>query len=132
VARHAPGSKVRVEYLRERASRNAEVTLDALRDPEGVGDTDATANGGVPAGPSGLGVEITDVPGQGAVVARVAADGPAAGELAPGDLIVEVNRTPVKSAADVAKQVAAAPARQPLLLKVKHGAQTRFVAIERR
>jgi serine protease Do len=132
VARHPPGSKVRIEYLRERGSRSADVTLDALRDPEGANDVAGSQGSGAPEGSSRLGVEITDLPGQGAVVGRVAGDGPAAGELAPGDLILEVNRTPVKSAADVAKQVAAVPARQPVLLKVKRGEQTRFVAIERR
>src|SRR5262249_51769517 len=45
VARHAPGSKVKVEFMRERAVRTAEFALDELRD-----ETSARSPG-APSGP---------------------------------------------------------------------------------
>jgi serine protease Do len=131
VARHPPATKVRVEYLRDRAPRAADIVLDELRDAE---SSSAPPSGGAP-GPrttSDLGIELTDVPGQGVVVAQVADGGPAAGELEPGDVILEVNRVAVQRAADVTRLIAASPAKQPVLFKVRHDQQVRFVAIERR
>jgi len=132
VARHAPGSKVKVEYMREKATRTAEITLDELRE-EGNGRSSGGPSGpSSRAAPTDFGVQLSDVPGQGAVVMRVLPGGPADGALEHGDVIVEVNRVPVARAADVQKQVAAAPAGKPILLKIKRDEKTRFVAIERR
>jgi serine protease Do len=130
VARHPPGSKVRVEFVRERASRTVDVTLDELRD-EQPGRPSVGPGGPGSKAPAGLGVQLSDVPGQGAVVDRVARGGPADGALEPGDVIVEVNHAPVARASDVAQKVAEAPAGKPLLLKIKRDNKTRFVAIER-
>jgi serine protease Do len=131
VARHAPGSKVKVEYLREKATRTAEITLDELRE-EGAG----RSSGGAPApgsrAPTDFGVQLSDVPGQGAVVTKVLPGGPADGALEHGDVILEVNRVPVARAADVQRQVSAAPAGKPVLLKIRREDKIRFVAIERR
>ena len=132
VARHAPGSKVKVEFLRERVTRTAEITLDELRE-----EASGHPSGG-PSGPSSRAptdfpeCSSPDVPGQGAVVTRVLPGGPADGTLEHGDVILEINRVPVTRASDVQKQVAAAPAGKPLLLKIKREDKTRFVAIERR
>jgi serine protease Do len=131
VARHAPGSKVKVEFVRERAARSAEITLDELRE-----ETSERSSGGpsVPGSraPTDFGVQLSDVPGQGAVVTRVLPGGPADGVLEHGDVILEVNRVPVTRASDVQKQVSSAPAGKPVLLKIKRQDKTRFVAIERR
>jgi len=131
VARHQPGSKVKVEVRRERVSRTLEVNLDEVRD-----DSSAPAPAGQPApgaaAPKGIGVQLSDVPGQGVVVARVVAGSAADGELVAGDVIVEVNRASVARAADVVTRIAAAPAGTPILFKVTRQNKTRFVAIERR
>jgi serine protease Do len=131
VARHKPGSKVKVEIRRERVTRTVEVSLDEVRDESGP-----RAPAGAPAPgaavPHGIGVQLSDVQGQGIVVARVVAGSPADGELAPGDVIVEVNRAPVARAADVAARIAATPAGTPILFKIARQNKTRFVAIERR
>ena len=131
VGRHGPGSKVKVEYVRERATRTVEVTLDELKD-ERTGRADSAPAGPSARSPSEIGAGLADVPGQGAVVERVSPGGPADGKLEPGDVIVEVNRAPVSRAADVAKQIAATPAGRPILLKTKRENVTHFVAIERR
>jgi serine protease Do len=132
VARNAPGSRVKVEVVRERASRTVEVTLDELKDKD-----QAEPGSEGPAAPgsksqSDLGIALSEVPGQGVVVQRVQRGGPADGEIAPGDVLLEINQKPVARAADAARLLAATPAGRPVLLKIKHGAQTRFVAIERR
>jgi serine protease Do len=134
VAKHAPGSKVKVEYLRERAARTVDVQLDELRDERAArGESAPPPPGAAPkAPPTDFGVSIVDVPGQGVVVDRVVPGGPADGKLEHGDVIVEVNRAPVSHAADVAKHVAAAPAGRPVLFKTKRENITRFVAIERK
>jgi serine protease Do len=132
VARHAPGSKVKVEYLRERTQRTIEVTLDELRE-ERVGRSEQAPQGSpAKAPPTEFGVSLVDVPGQGVVVDHVLSGGPADGKLEHGDVIVEVNHAPVSRAADVAKHVAASPAGKPVLFKTKRENVTRFVAIERR
>jgi len=128
VARHPPGTKVRVDYVRERANRAVDVILAELRDPES-GERSGNAPG--PRTTSDLGLELADVAGQGVVVGRVAQGGPADGELEPGDIVLEVNRVAVTRASEVARLVGAAPPTQAVLLKVKRDGQTRFVAIER-
>jgi serine protease Do len=131
VARNRPGSKVKVEIRRERATRTVEVSLDEVRDESGPPSPAAPPAPGA-AAPHGIGVQLSDVQGQGVVVARVVAGSAADGELAPGDVIVEVNRTPVARAADVVARIAATPAGTPILFKVARQNKTRFVAIERR
>jgi S1-C subfamily serine protease len=68
------------------------------------------------------------------MVQGVAPGGPAAESLASGDVILEVNRTRVRSAEDAIKLIKSAPKGEPLLLKVRSqdGGRTRYVAIERR
>jgi serine protease Do len=131
VARHQPGTKVKVEIRRERVTRTIEVSLDEVRDEQG-GQSSGNAPAPGAATPKGIGVQLSDVAGQGAVVARVLAGSAADGELEPGDVIVEVNRTAVSNAADVASRIGATPPGTPILLKVTRQKKTRFVAIERR
>jgi serine protease Do len=131
VAKHAPGSKVKVEYLRERATRTVEVTLDELRE-ERAARPESAPQGASPKSANDFGVQLSDVPGRGVVVERVAPGGPADGKLEPGDVILEVNRTAVSRASDAAKQVTASPPGRPILLKTKRENVTRFVALERR
>ena len=49
-------------------------------------------------------------------------------ELAPFAL----GRTPVTRAVDVERRIQTTPAGQPVLLKVKRGGRSRYIAIERR
>jgi S1-C subfamily serine protease len=131
VARHQPGSKVKVEFRRERATRTADVNLDEIRDEASAPSAGGPAAPGAPT-PKGIGVQLSDVPGQGVVVGRVLAGSAADGELEPGDVIAEVNRVPVTRAADVVSRIGATPPGTPILFKVTRGNKTRFVAIERR
>jgi serine protease Do len=131
VARHQPGSKVKVEFRRERVTRTVDVSLDEIRDESSAPSSGGPTAPGAPS-PKGIGVQLSDVAGQGVVVSRVLAGSAADGELQPGDVIVEVNRTPVARAADVVSRIAATPVGTPILFKVTRQNKTRFVAIERR
>ena len=62
---------------------------------------------------------------------RVLPGGAAEGQLAPGDVIVEVNGAPVQRAEDVVARAKSTPRGSPVLLKIKRDGKTRYVAIER-
>jgi serine protease Do len=130
VARHAPGSHVNLKILRSGHEQNIGVTLAALKDDKQKGEsTDDPASSQGPASHK-LGIEIGEAPGGGALVQRVAPGSPAEGELAPGDVVVEVNHAPISHAAELAPRVTASRKGEPLLLKVRRGDRTRFVAVE--
>jgi serine protease Do len=130
VARHAPGSKVTVKVIRGGKEVTVPVTLDALKDEEVASNDDSASPS--PQGPAApkLGVGVGEAPGGGALVQRVVPGSPADGDLAPGDVIVEVNRVPLQHAAELAPRVAAAKKGEPLLLRVKRQDKLRFVAID--
>jgi serine protease Do len=130
VARHAPGSKIRLGVLREKSTKTFDVTLDALKEDADSASPDQPS----PEPATGLGIRLGDAPNGGATVQGVAPGGAAAEALAPGDVILEVNRARVGSAQEAIKLIKAAPKAEPLLLKVRSqdGGRTRYVAIERR
>jgi serine protease Do len=131
IAVHKPGTHVKLTVLHEKQKHDVDVALIAMNDEgehaershQGLGDKQGQS-------PSGLGVAIDEEDGH-VVIERVAPNGPSDGKLRPGDVIEEVNHQPVGSSADLASRVRSAPAGQPLLLKVKRGDQSRYVAIER-
>ncbi len=128
IAHHAPGSKVDLVVRRGRETKNLGVTLAQLDDGERT--KSATREGASET--SGLGLQVGDAEGGGAVVRRVAPDGASAGMLQPGDVIVEVDRKPIASASDLRTKVQEAQSNKPILLKVKRGDSSRYVAIERK
>jgi serine protease Do len=133
VARHAPGTRAKVEYLRNGKRDSVDVTLDELKgEPSREGDGES-APGAEGVAPNGLGIEIGDSPQRRGevVVGRVASGSAAEGQILPGDVILEVNNAPVHSAGEVAKRIQEAPAKAPLLFKVRREGKARFVAIDR-
>ncbi len=128
VARHAPGSHVALRFLRDKTTKSLDVTLDALRESPVPASAMSSA---APAQPSGLGVQVEDAPGGGAAVVGVVPRSAADGELAPGDVIVEVNHRAIADGADLKRALTSGDAAAPVLLKVRREGQTRFVALER-
>jgi len=122
VARHLPGSTVRLVLWRERREHGVDVVLDRL-------STEATSEPEPAREPltGRYGVESSDAPSGGALVRRVEPRSSAAGELEPGDIVVEANHAPVRSARDLERVLAGPP---PILLKVRRADATRFVALE--
>jgi serine protease Do len=131
VARHAPGTNVKVTLMRNKEKRTVDMTLAALKD-EGDHATETDANPSAPGvdRSSALGIGVSEEDGH-VVVARVAHDGPSDGKLRPGDVIEEVDHQPVTTGADLSAKVHAAPVDKPVLLRVRHGDQSRYVAIAR-
>jgi serine protease Do len=129
VARHAPGTRVQVQVLRDRATRTIDLSLGELKDDES-GERSSSSGPGAKS-QSGLGIGVADTRG-GVVVESVVSGGPADGQLESGDVIVEVNGAPIARAADLQARVRGLEAGKPVLLKVKREGKSRFVAIEKR
>ncbi|RYE83864.1 MAG: PDZ domain-containing protein [Myxococcales bacterium] len=55
---------------------------------------------------------------------------PAAGQLVPGDVIVEIDKEPIRNLADAMKRTENVAPGKVMLLKVRRGNDTRFVAIK--
>jgi serine protease Do len=130
IASHQPGTHVKLSVLHDKQKRDVDVALAPLTE-QGERAERSRMQGerqGQPA--SGLGVGVGDEDGQ-VVVQRVAPNGPADGKLRTGDVIEEVNHQPIGSAGDLAARVRATPGDKPVLLRVKRGDQSRYVAIER-
>jgi serine protease Do len=131
IAFHKPGAHAKLAVVRDKQKRDVDVVLSALTDegehatrgPQGQGERQGQPS-------SGLGVGIGEEDGK-VVVERVAPNGPASGKLRPGDVIEEIDHQPVTSASDLSSKVRAAPVDKPVLLRVKRGDQSRYVAIER-
>jgi serine protease Do len=132
VARHAPGTHAKVEIFRNGKRQVVDVTLDELKDERASNEEP----GAPPSSstPQGLGIEIGESPNHRGevVVGRVVSGGAAEGQLAPGDVIVEVNRAPVRRPEDVVVRARETPQGNPVLFKIKREGKTRFVAVERR
>jgi serine protease Do len=136
IAALGPDKKVELTYSRGGAEKTAEVKLGQLpNEREARADTSKSDGAG---SLTGLGVALAPasaVPGAGktgVVVADVDPDGVAAQKgLRPGDVILEAAGKPVSSPADVSAALAGArhDGQKALLLRVKTGDATRFVAI---
>jgi len=127
-----PGTSVDVTYWRDGASHDVDVKLGtlpgeeqmaALDQPETVEPT-ALENFGLAVAPAEdeVGVMVTDVDPNGQAAER---------GLQPGDVILSVGNDAVKSPADVEKimETAKDDGMKAVLLRVKSGEQTRFVAL---
>lgn len=126
VSRHAPGSRVALKVLRNGGELTLDVVLSALDGGAAPGSPPSKA------GPTpDLGVTLGDARGGGALVERVRPQSAAVAALEPGDVILEVNRAKVANARDASQRIAAAPKDAPVLLKVRRGDLSLFVAIDR-
>jgi serine protease Do len=129
IARHAPGTRVKLTVLSDKRTHDVEVTLAALKDEgESTWQAQQSAERGQQA-PT-LGVGVVDDGGH-AVITRVSPDGPSDGKLRVGDIIEEVDHHKVTTANEVAAKLATAPADRPVLLHVRRGDQSLYVAVAR-
>lgn len=132
VARHQPGAKIKITIVRGGKPSQLDAVLDPLLDdPEEDGPETGPAKPSTQEPASRLGIQIDDAPsGNGARVRVVSPTSIAAGQLLPGDIIVEVNKQPVRNSAEAMKHTENVAAGQVLLLKVRRGTEHRFVAIK--
>ncbi len=133
IAAMGPEAKVELTYLREGAEKTTSLKLGALPgdkqakvEPAALGDREAPLEKfGLRLAPAGKGEP-------GVVVAQVDPDGAAAQKgLRPGDVILEAAGQPVMRPTDVQKAMldARKEGRKAVLLRVKSGEGTRFVAL---
>ena len=137
-----PGTAIKLDVTRDGKQRSFDVKLAPRPD-----ETEPVAKSGEGEGGSKekgdlLGLSVEDLTPQlarraqveagtrGAVVVDVAPDSPASGAgLEPGDVIVEVNRQPVASAADYRKSAKSLKKGDTALVRVKHGQATQYVPV---
>lgn len=134
VARHAPGSHVKLTVVHDKSSKTVDVTLAQLQDPKADPDDDDADGTGrssamTPAASGGIGLQLATGRDGSAIVARVSPSGAAAEALKPGDVIVEVNHRAVTSAQDAADKIRAVSPGDSLLFKVQRQGQPRYAAV---
>jgi serine protease Do len=132
VARHAPGAKLAFSVLRDGKTENLTATLEPLRDENERAERGL--KGGPNASPKGeaaakLGVRVSNVPGGTGVRVEDVVDEDAAGDLRPGDVIVEMNGAKIGNTTDLRVAQAKAKPGSTALLKVKRGEASLFVAV---
>lgn len=140
VASTAPGTDVTLTVMRNGSQQQIHVKLSTLSDSQAAA---ATGGGGTGAGSGAqLGISVEPVTPdiasqlglkagtQGLVVANVDPSGPAADAgIQPGDVIVQVNRQPVKSVNEM-KSAMAKSGKGPVLLLLNRGGQNLFLAVK--
>jgi serine protease Do len=131
------GSTVKLDVLRDGKSLSLPVVIEKLAGPSAE-----RAEAGAPAGAAALGLEIADLDddlrqqfglrdAKGAVVADVEPGSPAGDAgVRPGDLLVEIDRKPVATAADAERQLASSG--ESVLLLVRRGDGTIYVVLNKK
>ena len=140
----APGAKARVGILRDGKSREVTVTLDALNEELAGGAVDQPEPGDDAAAPGAgrgnpLGLAGRDLSaaerqqlglqsGEGVRLARVGDAATRAG-LRAGDVVLSVGRTSVGTAAALDRALTGARTGQTVMLLVRRGNATQFIAV---
>ncbi|HWT86385.1 MAG TPA: Do family serine endopeptidase [Myxococcales bacterium] len=137
-----PGSTVKLDIVREGKQRTVEVKLAERPDEKEQGGRTPTKSGQEKEQGDLLGLSVQDVTPQlarqsqvdpatkGAVVVDVAPDSPAADAgLEPGDVVLEVNRRAVASAAEYKNAVKGVKKGDTALVRVRRGQATQYVPV---
>jgi len=129
VAKNPPGSSIKVSLLRNKQKQEISAKLDALVDEDAPAGRPARAPSAKPQQQQTgkLGIAISDAPGGGVRVEEIS--GAQSRELAPGDVIIDVNGTPVKDSNDLRNAVAKVKPGSTALVKIRRGKLTRFAAV---
>jgi serine protease Do len=142
-----PGTTVPIKVMRDRQEKTLNVTVEELDlDAEQNGTRRGPSRDNQPPeehGASGFGLTLDNVTpsmarrlalpqGQsGAVIADVDPDGPAAGGLRPGDVILSVNRKPVSSAVEAQRELQKVQSGHLAQLIVWRGGSETFVSVKK-
>jgi serine protease Do len=129
VARNGPGAKIKVSLLRDKRPMEVTATLDALEEDGTPASAPSRATPPEKRQSAGkLGIQISDAPGStGARVDEVTGSG--AGELSRGDIIIELNGTPIKDVKNLQSALGKASPGSTVLMKIRRGPLTRFAAV---
>jgi serine protease Do len=141
-----PGTSVPVTIYRNNQRKSINVTIDELDLDAEQGRTSRQGdnrNEQEPT-PTGLGITLDpitpeiarrmDLPRNegGAIISDVERDSPAASAVAPGDVILEVNRQPVSTVSQITRELQKVQTGQPVFLKVWRNGQRYFVTFTKR
>jgi serine protease Do len=140
-----PGTTVPVTVLRDKQRKTLNVTVDELDLEAEQGRTARRNESEQEPTSTDLGMDLTEITpdiarelelprGLGAaVVSRVERNSPAAiGGVREGDVILEVNRTPVTSLAQVTRELRQVPANSPVFMTVWRAGQQQFIIMRKR
>ena len=136
VAASPVGKTVPVEVMHKGKTKTLEVTIAKLSEPTASADAESPQQGKWGLALRELRPEERDrlglKNGEGVIVADVQADSPAAeAGVQPGDVILQVNQTPVTSAQEVKQQAAKVTGDKPLLLLLRRAeGDSRFAALK--
>ncbi|WP_345779837.1 DegQ family serine endoprotease [Luteimonas galliterrae] len=137
----APGTKVRLSVYREGRTIEIPVTLTELSDTPTAGTPGSTprspssAPSSNPLGIVGQDLDADDrrqlglKPGEGVGIARIEGLAARSAGLRPGDVILQVGRSDVSSAAALNQQLRDVKQGQTVMLLVRRGQSTQFVAV---
>lgn len=127
VSQTEPGRRVVVAYLRDGKRLSKEVTVERLKD-EGKPELVRTAAAATR--PRAIGIDV-EARGKEVLVTRVDPSGLLGASLATGDIILDVDRAPVRSKTDLEAAVKKhGKSGTPLLLRVRRGETTVFVPVD--
>jgi serine protease Do len=143
-----PGTSVPIKVLRNKAEKTLNITIDELdleAEQNGANRRPPTRDQDQPdeQGASGFGLTLENVTPQiarrlqlpsgrtGAVITDVDPDGPGAGVLRPGDVILSVNRTPVSAAVDAQRELQKVQSGHLAQLIVWRGTSETFVSVKK-
>jgi serine protease Do len=129
VARNAPGTTITLGVLRDKQPLDLKPTLDALPDDDEPGPKarPSAAPNDRSEKVDGLGFTVSNAPG-GVRVDEIA-ESSAVRDLAPGDIITEVNHVKVTDAQSFRAAIAKQKPGSTALVKVKRGKLTLFAAV---
>ncbi|MFO0589989.1 MAG: Do family serine endopeptidase [Polyangiaceae bacterium] len=126
VAKHPPGTKITVTVMRDGKPQDVVVTLDKLRDDEAAPPQKGPVKPSAPQSADKLGIQVSDAQAGGVRVDKVTGS---AHDLGPGDIIVDVNGTPVADTAALRASLAKVKPGSMAILRVKRGRVTQFAAV---
>jgi len=137
----APGSRVTLEVIRDGKPRTLVATLGALDDATASAGRD-TGTGKAPAATDGnafgiVGQDLSEEqrrrlglqPKEGVLIARVTGQAARDAGLQPGDVVLAVGRNDVGSVDALNAQLRAAGTDKPVMLLIRRGGGTRYVAV---
>ena len=138
VAATAPGTKADVVVLRDGKEKTIRVTVGTLTAEKGEtsaeesGEAEVTSSIGITVAPltADKAKELGYEKEEGVLITEVEDDSPAArAELRPGDLIMEINREKVTTAAECKDAIAKAKGKDSILMLIKRQGGSRFVIV---
>jgi serine protease Do len=128
IAKHEPGSAVKLSVIRDGAPKTLVATLAELRDDS---EKPSEKQPEIAAPKGRLGVAVEDAEGGGVAIVGVAPKSAAsAAELRPGDVIAALAGKPVTTSADFRARIADVPKGKAIALRVRRGDHERFVGVQ--